>query len=213
MNSTKKILSLVLSVIMLFSVIPLNAFAEDTEIKTIESVDVTINFDDIANQPVADFASRISVEQEGLRLGTPRVTKSGSTFVSTETFEPGQKYWLSLAFYVEDGYTIEGYTYYQSYGGDIPVSINGDELDFYYKFDMSALQFYDSTYCVYPQHPSENGELRVCLSYSFEVPDEPDFFEKIAQAIKSLFEPIIEFFTKTLAQPIADLIMKLSNMI
>lgn len=210
MSLSKKILSVFLSVITAFSALCVTAFAEDAEIKTIESVDVTIDFDGIANQPVADFASRISVEQEGLRIGTPAVTKAGSTFISTETFEPGQEYWLSLCYYVEDGYTIKGYTYNQGYGGDISVSINGDELDHYYKFDKSELQFDDNTYCVYPQHYTENGELRICLFYSFEVPEEPSFFEKIAQAIEAFFLPIAEFFTKTIAQPIADLFMKLS---
>ncbi len=208
MSLSKKILSVALAVIMVFSALSITAFAEDTEIKTIESVDVTIDFENIANQPVADFASRVSVEQEGLRIGTPAVTKSGSTFLSTETFEPGQKYWLSLCYYVESGYNIEGYTYNQGYGGDIPVSINGENLKFYYDPQMNALKFYDKTYCVYPQHYTENGELRICLSYSFTVPESPSFFEKIAQTLEAFFLPIAEFFIQTFIQPIADLIMK-----
>lgn len=207
MSLSKKILSVLLSVIMAFSALSLTAFAEETEVKIIDAVDVTIDFEDLKNEPVADFINRISVEQEGLRIGTPTVTKAGSTFLSTETFEPGQKYWLSLCYYVEDGYNIEGYTYQQGYSGDIPVSINGEELEHFYKFDKSALQFYDKTCCVYPQHYTEDGDQRICLFYSFEVP-ELTFFEKIAQAFEKLFEPIVVFFTETIAQSIADLIVK-----
>lgn len=193
MSLSKKFLSVFLSVVMIFSALSVTAFAEEAEVKIIDAVDVTINFEDLTNEPVADFINRISVEQEGLTIGTPTVTKAGSTFLSTETFEPGQKYWLSLCYYVEDGYNIKGYTYQQGYGGDIPVSINGDELEHYYKFDKSALQFYDNTYCVYPQHHTENGEQRICLFYSFEIP-ELTFFEKIIQAIKDFFASIAELF-------------------
>lgn len=210
MSLSKKILSVISAAVMIFSVLSLNAFAEETEIKTIERVDVTIDFEDIVNEPVADFINRISVEQEGLRIGTPAVTKSGSTFLSTETFEPGQKYWLSLCYYVESGYNLEGYVYNQGGGRDIPVSINGENLKFYYDPQMNALKFYDKTYCVYPQNYTENGGQRICLSYSFTVPENPNFFEKIAQAIEALFLPIAEFFTQTFIQPIADLIMELS---
>lgn len=207
MSLSKKILSIMLAIVTAFSMLSVTAFAEETEVKIIDSVTVTIDFDDIINQPVADFASRISVEQEGLRMGTPVVTKAGSTFLSTETFEPGQEYWLSLCYYVEDGYNIEGYVYEQGGGRDIPVSINGENLEFHYQFDMSALTFNDKTYCVYPQHYTEEGEQRVCLSYSFTVPENPSFFEKIAQAIEEFFSPIAEFFTQTFIQPIADLFM------
>lgn len=208
MSLSKKIISLVIAVVMIFSVLSVTAFAEEAEVKIIDSVDVTIDFEDIANEPVADFINRISVEQEGLRIGTPAVTKAGSTFLSTETFEPGQKYWLSLCYYVESGYNIKGYIYNQGGGRDIPVSINGEKLDFHYQFDMSALTFNDYTYCVYPQHYTESGEQRICLSYSFTVPENPSFFERIAQALEAFFLPIAEFFTQTFIQPIADLIMK-----
>lgn len=206
MSLSKKLLSFALAVIMIFPALSVTAFAEESEVKIIDSVDVTIDFEDIVNEPVADFINRISVEQEGLRIGTPAVTKAGSTFLSTETFEPGQKYWLSLCCYVEDGYNVEGYTYQQGGGRDIPVSINGENLDFHYQFDMSALTFNDKTYCVYPQHYTENGDQRICLSYSFTVPENPSFFEKIAQAFEKFFEPIVTFFTKIIAQPIAELI-------
>ena len=210
MRLSKKILSFALAVVAIFSALSVTAFAEESEGKIINGIDVTIDFENIANEPVADFANRISVEQEGLRIGSPAVTKAGSTFLSTETFEPGQKYWLSLCYYVEGGYNIEGYTYNQGYGGDIPVTINGENLRFHYDPQMSALKFYDKTYCVYPQHYTENGELRICLSYSFTVPEEPDFFEKIVMAFGKIFDPIVEFFTKVIAQPIAELIMKIS---
>lgn len=206
MSLSKKLLSFALAVIMIFSALSVTAFAEESEVKIIDSVDVTIDFEDIVNEPVADFINRISVEQEGLRIGTPAVTKAGSTFLSTETFEPGQKYWLSLCYYIEDGYNVEGYTYQQGGGRDISVSINGENLDFHYQFDMSALTFNDKTYCVYPQDYTENGDQRICLSYSFTVPENPSFFEKIAMAFEKFFEPIVTFFTKIIAQPIAELI-------
>lgn len=194
MSLSKKILSVLLAVITVFSALSLTAFAQEPEIKIIDEVNVTIDFDDLVNQPTADFGERISVEQEGLRFGSVTVTQAGSTFLTTETFEPGKKYWFSLCYYVEDGYNIEGYTYQQGYSGDIPVSINGEELEHFYKFDKSPLQFYDKTCCVYPQHYTENGDQRICLFYSFEIP-ELNFFEKIIKAIEDFFASISEFFS------------------
>ena len=216
MKLSKKLFAAVLAMIMLFSAVPMTAFAQSEEAIIIDSIDITVNLDDIEDDSPSNFASRVSVSQEGLRIGESlKVTPKGEPVIPTDTFEYGKSYWMHLTLYVEDGYNINGYIENSSYNGDnLSVTVNGQNMDFLYKFDITPLMYFESTYCVYPQHYTEAGDLRVCVYYEFEVPEKDmGILGDIGKAFKDFFESIATFFTDVLFQPITDVIVDLLNKI
>lgn len=216
MKLSKKLFAAALAMIMTFSAVPMTAFAQSEEATIIDSIDVTVNLDDIVGESPSDFSERVSVSQEGLRIGESiKVTTKGEPVIPTDSFEYGKSYWMHLTLYVEEGYNLNGYVENSGYNGDnLSVTVNGENMDFFYKFDKTPLMYFESTYCVYPQHYTEKGDLRVCVYYEFEVHEkDTGILGDIGKAFKNFFESIATFFTDILFQPVADVIMDLLNKI
>lgn len=168
----------------------------------VETIDISFDTE-IDGKTPADYKDFISVNTEGVKmddenfwatLGYPEWPSSQSANV----YELDKTYYSAIYIYPEEGY---------AFPKPVAVTINGaktNEGDSVYIRDYSYETVTDTTNesCKY---------VKVLFEYKVTGPvPEPTFFGKIAQAFSNFFLAIATFFTETLIQPIADLIMKIS---
>lgn len=177
------------------------SYAPTGPIKLVTSVDITFD-SDIAGKTPADFMEFFTVNTEGLeiRQETFRAMPYGAGVYAepAEILELGAVYVSTIYVYPKEGYAISGLL------NDLPVSLKAAT-------DKEGNIISYMNYETYQPNMYLVSGLEISFTYRITGPDpEPTGIAKIFQPVINFFNAIATFFTQTLIQPIADLIMKLS---
>ena len=196
----KRTISLILALIMIMAVAPLNAFAIEPD-KAVENIEITIDTR-IAGKTPSECADFLTVSGEGIEFdySTFKATYIDGPFNSgvkeAEVFEEGISYSSILYIYPADGYILPYYTE----NSNIKYTVIREAGTFDGSYTITSEEHYDDELA---------GYYKILIHYSAE-PQVPTGAAKIPYLIGKFFDAIANFFTKTLIQPIVDLIMKLS---
>lgn len=196
----KRTISLILALIMIIAVAPLNAFAIEPD-KAVENIEITIDTR-IAGKTPSECADFLTVSGEGIEFdySTFKATYIDGHFNSgvkeAEVFEEGISYSSILYIYPADGYILPYYTE----NSNIKYTVIREAGTFDGSYTITAEEHYGDELA---------GYYKILIHYSAE-PQVPTGAAKIPYLIGKFFDAIANFFTKTLIQPIVDLIMKLS---
>ncbi|MBR3780874.1 MAG: hypothetical protein IKK63_06730 [Clostridia bacterium] len=196
----KRTISLILALIMIMAVAPLNAFAIEPD-KAVENIEITIDTR-IAGKTPSECADFLTVRGEGIEFdySTFKATYIDGHFNSgvkeAEVFEEGISYSSILYIYPADGYILPYYTE----NSNIKYTVIREAGTFDGSYTITSEEHYGDELA---------GYYKILIHYSAE-PQVPTGAAKIPYLIGKFFESIANFFTKTLIQPIVDLIMKLS---
>ena len=196
----KKTISLILALVMIMAVAPLNAFAIEPD-KAVENIEITIDTR-IAGKTPSECADFLTVSGEGIEFdySTFKATYIDGHFNSgvkeAEVFEEEISYSSILYIYPVDGYILPYYTE----NSNIKYTVIREAGTFDGSYTITSEEHYGDELA---------GYYKILIHYSAE-PQVPTGAAKIPYLIGKFFESIANFFTKTLIQPIVDLIMKLS---
>jgi len=196
----KRTISLILVLIMIMAVAPLNAFAIEPD-KAVENIEITIDTR-IAGKTPSECADFLTVSGEGIEFdySTFKATYIDGHFNSgvkeAEVFEEGISYSSILYIYPADGYILPYYTE----NSNIKYTVIRETGTFDGSYTITSEEHYGDELA---------GYYKILIHYSAE-PQVPTGAAKIPYLIGKFFDAIANFFTKTLIQPIVDLIMKLS---
>lgn len=196
----KRTISLILALIMIMAVAPLNAFAIEPD-KAVDNIEITIDTR-IAGKTPSECADFLTVSGEGIEFdySTFKATYIDGHFNSgvkeAEVFEEGISYSSILYIYPADGYILPYYTD----NSNIKYIVIREAGTFDGSYTITSEEHYDDELA---------GYYKILIHYSAE-PQVPTGAAKIPYLIGKFFDAIANFFTKTLIQPIVDLIMKLS---
>lgn len=196
----KRTISLILALIMIMAVAPLNAFAIEPD-KAVDNIEITIDTR-IAGKTPSECADFLTVSGEGIEFdySTFKATYIDGHFNSgvkeAEVFEEGISYSSILYIYPADGYILPYYTE----NSNIKYTVIREAGTFDGSYTITSEEHYGDELA---------GYYKILIHYSAE-PQVPTGAAKIPYLIGKFFDAIANFFTKTLIQPIVDLIMKLS---
>ena len=185
---------------MIMAVAPLNAFAIEPD-KAVENIEITIDTR-IAGKTPSECADFLTVSGEGIEFdySTFKATYIDGHFNSgvkeAEVFEEEISYSSILYIYPADGYILPYYTE----NSNIKYTVIREAGTFDGSYTITSEEHYGDELA---------GYYKILIHYSAE-PQVPTGAAKIPYLIGKFFESIANFFTKTLIQPIVDLIMKLS---
>lgn len=196
----KRTISLILALIMIMAVAPLNAFAIEPD-KAVENIEITIDTR-IAGKTPSECADFLTVSGEGIEFdySTFKATYIDGPFnigvTEAEVFEEGTRYSSILYIYPADGYILPYYTE----NSNIKYTVIREAGTFDGSYTITSEEHYGDELA---------GYYKIQIHYSAE-PQVPTGAAKIPYLIGKFFDAIANFFTKTLIQPIVDLIIKFS---
>ncbi len=196
----KKTISLILSLIIIISVAPLNAFAIEPD-KLVDNIEITIDTR-IAGKTPSECADFLTVSGEGIKFdySTFKSLYTDGHFNSgvkeAEVFEEGRSYSSFLYIYPADGYILPYYTE----NSNIKYTVIREAGTFEGSFSITSEGQYDDELA---------GCYKILIHYRAEK-QVPTGAAKIPYLIGKFFEAIASFFTETFIQPIIDLVAKLS---
>lgn len=196
----KRTISLILALIMIMAVAPLNAFAIEPD-KAVENIEITIDTR-IAGKTPSECADFLTVSGEGIEFdySTFKATYIDGPFNSgvkeAEVFEEEISYSSILYIYPADGYILPYYTE----NSNIKYTVIREAGTFDGSYTITSEEHYGDELAEY---------YKILIHYRAE-PQVPTGAAKIPYLIGKFFDAIANFFTKTLIQPIVDLIIKLS---
>ncbi len=101
----KKLLSLMLTLIMIMSVVPMNAFAEEASLQEINGANIYFDTDKLVGKTREDLFDIISINTPGLELDRENLKINGTT-QSNCVFEYATVYTVGFKLYPAEGYTL-----------------------------------------------------------------------------------------------------------